>query len=219
MHQQDSDILSTLVQAFSALSIFVFYFGWVWQDAFFQIFGIRISAFEFPFYHFLIQGLKVNFPFQFDAPTLTRWEYLAWVINTFLVSCTLVANTSTRFKNFHSNHPLISAIGVTCLLAGLFIAVHYVGTKAGHERGRAILHTPGQLRLVLYEYQLDSNSQRNRFYGYLLMLTKDSLYVLDATALDAKPRANSTVGATPELSVVPLDRISYLKTSGYPFSR
>jgi hypothetical protein len=75
------------------------------------------------------------------------------------------------------------------------------------------------LRLVLYEYQLDSNSQRNRFYGYLLMLTKDSLYVLDATALDAKPRAITAGGATPDLSIVPLDRLSYLRTSGYPFSR
>ena len=207
MPQNDSDILPTLVQAFSALSIFVFYFGWVWQDAFFQMFGIRISAFDFPFYYFLIQGLKVNFPFQIEGPIFTRWEWLAWGINISLVVFTLIGNMSARFKRFYSNHPLVSIMVITCLLAVLFVGVHYVGTNAGHERARAVLRTPGQLRMVVYEYQTEANSKPKRFYGYLLVLTKDNLYVLHAADLDAKGGIVSGQSTTSDLTIIPLDRL------------
>jgi hypothetical protein len=215
MPNNNSDILSTLVQAFSALSIFVFYFGWVWQDAYLQMFGLRISAFEFPFYYFLVQGLKINFPFQIEGQTFTRWEFFAWVINFILISFTLIGNTSKRFKEFYSNHPLISVAGVTLSLAVLFVGVHYVGTNAGHERARAVLRSPGQLRPVIYEYLADAKTKPTRFYGYLLVLTKDTLYVVNSADLEAKVSAASHQSAASDLAIVPLDRLSYIRTAGY----
>src|SRR6266481_7958596 len=104
----DSDILSTLVQAFSALSIFVFYFGWVWEDSYLQMFGLRVSSFDFPFYYFLIQGLKVNFPIPIENQTFTGWEFWAWAINLTLVGFTLVGNQSKKFKAFFTKRPLVT---------------------------------------------------------------------------------------------------------------
>ncbi len=215
MANNDSDILSTLVQAFSALSIFVFYFGWVWQDSYLQMFGVRVSAFDFPFYYFLIQGLKVNFPSQIENQTITQWEVYAWVINFTLVSFTLVANTSKRFKKWFSKHPLLSVMGVSLILAALFVAVHYVGANAGHERALSVLQSPVQLRAVSYEYIAESTVKPKRFYGYLLMLTKDTLYVLHATDLQAREIPDSHRNATPNLTIVRLDRLLYVRTAGY----
>jgi|GEM_PF-5597663 len=215
MPNNNSDIVSTLVQAFSALSIFVFYFGWVWQDAYLQMFGVRLSAFEFPFYYFLVQGLKLNFPFQIEGQTFTRWECFAWIINLMLVTLTLIGNTSKRVKEFYTNHPLSSVMGVTFLLAALFVGVHYVGTNAGHERAKAVLRFPGQLRPVIYEYQSETKQKPKRFFGYLLVLTKDTLYVLNSINLEANVSAALPQNGATELAIVPLDRLSYSTTTGY----
>ena len=215
---RDSTVLSALVQAFSALGIFVFYFGWVWEDSYFQMFGLRASALDFPFYYFLIQGLKVNFPFQLDAQLFTKWQVLALVINLLLVVSALMANTSKQFKTYVATAPKRTLLLVTVLLVALFLAMHYVGSKAGHERAQAILNSPGLLRTVTYQYNVESKAKPQRFAAYLLMLTKDRLFVLQAVNLQNKGISDQS--KTPvSLTVIPLGDLAYVRTAGYSLDR
>lgn len=210
----DSTVLSALVQAFSALSIFVFYFGWVSEDSYLRMFGLRATSLDFPFYYFLIQGLKVNFPYQIEDQLFTKWQVLAWLINLALVISALLGNTSKKFKTLVVDAPGRILLAVTFLLIVLFLCMHYVGSRAGHERAQSILESPGSLRAVTYEYKVEPKEKAKRFSGYLLLLTADRLYVLQPTSLQDK---GIPVGQTAPVGVtiVPMDRLSWVKTAGY----
>jgi hypothetical protein len=215
---EGSTVLSALVQAFSALGIFVFYFGWVWEDSYFQMFGLRASALDFPFYYFLIQGLKVNFPFQIDGQLFTRWQVFALLINLLLVLSALMANTSKQFKNYVATAPKRTLLLTTAGLVVLFLAMHYVGSKAGHDRAEAILNSPGLLRSVSYEYTAESNAPARRFAGYLLLLTKDRLFVLQALNLQSKAISDQS-NALLSVTIIPLSELAYVRTSGYSLQK
>jgi len=214
---EDSNILSALIQAFSALSIFVFYFGWVWEDSYLQMFGLRATALDFPFYYFLIQGLKVNFPYQIENHIFTTWQIFAWAINLLLVISALLGNTK-RFKNYLKASPGCSLVGVTFVLVLLFFSMHYVGSKAGHDRARSILNSPGLLRAVTYKYTKEADPLPGLFSGYLLTLTNDRIYVLGATSLQDH---SITTGqnTTLDVTIVPLDQLLFVRTAGYQFTR
>lgn len=214
----DSTVLSALVQAFSALGIFVFYFGWVWEDSYLQMFGLRASALDFPFYYFLIQGLKVNFPFQLDAQLFTKWQVLALGIIFLLVLSALMANSSKQFKIYVATAPKRTLLLVTVFLVVLFLGMHYVGSKAGHERAQAILNSPGLLRTVTYQYTVESTAKPQRFAAYLLMLTKDRLYVLQTVNLQSE-RVSDQPKMPVSLTIVPLGGLAYVRTAGYSLDR
>jgi len=127
----------------------------------------------------------------------------------------LVGNTSEKIKTLFSKHPLLGVMIVTLILTILFGAVHYVGTEAGRDRGRTDLRRPDQLRTVSYEYIAESKAKPKRSYGYLLMLTKDALYVLYEKDLLAKVSPDSRQPATQDLTIVPLDRLSFVRVHGY----
>ena len=214
----DSMVLPALVQAFSALGIFVFYFGWVWEDSYFQMFGLRASALDFPFYYFLIQGLKVNFPFQVDSQVFTKWQVMALAINLLLVLSALTANTSKQFKIYVAAAPTRTLLLVTVFLVILFLGMHYVGSKAGHERAQAVLNSPGSLRTVTYRYNVEANAKPQVFAAYLLMLTKDRLFVLQAVNLQDK--AISAEPTSPvSLTIISLGDLAYVRTAGYSLDR
>lgn len=210
MDNKDGSVFSALIQALSALSIFVFYFGWVWQDAYLQMFGLNASSLDQPFYYFFIQGLKINFPFQSENQSYTQWHLWAWVINFVLVISALVGSTAKWFNN----RPLTSLLLTTPLLVGLLLGMQYVGSRAGYDRAKAVLESPRRLRAVTYEFKADDPLKVKRFSGYLLMLTKDRLYVVQPRSLQEMeiPRVGRV---PPTVTIVPIENLSYLRTVGY----
>ena len=179
------------------------------------MFGLRATALDLPFYHFLIQGLKVNFPYQIENHFFTKWQLFAWAINLALVGSALLGNTHS-FKKRISTAPGGWLFGIMTVLVMLFFSMHYVGSKSGHDRARAILNSPGLLRPVTYKYTKEADSPAGIFSGYLLTLTKDRVYVLSAHPLQSQSRSLDHT-ETLDVTIIPLDHLVFVRTAGYQF--
>ena len=209
---EPTSMLAGLVQAFSALGIFVFYFGWISEEAYLKIFGLSTSSLDQPFYYFLVRGIQVNFPLRIESqPYSGQWQIWSWLIYLVLVILALAGNLSAKIRS----HPLISSLIVMPVLIGLFVAMHFVGTMAGQERAAKILASPEQLRGVSYQYVSDSSMKAKRFSGYVLILTKDYLFVLQSRDLQEIDSPKREVGGQAVTTIVPIDRIEFLNTVGY----
>lgn len=174
------------------------------------MFGLNASSLDQPFYYFLIQGLKINFPFQSENQPYTQWQLWAWIINFVLVITALVGSTA----KWVNNRPFTSLLIISPLLIGLLLGMQYVGSKAGYDRAKAVLESPQRLRAVTYEFKADDPRKAKRFSGYLLVLTKDRLYVMQPHSLEALEAP--PVGRVPPVAtIVPIENLSFLRTVGY----
>jgi len=172
------------------------------------MFGLKVSTFEFPFYYFFIQGLKVTLPYQIEDRFLTFWQVSVWLIIFSLIVTVLWANASNKwFKSLFDQNPVICSSMVFTIVIGLFFLMHHVGSKAGHERASAILNEPRLLRPVVYA---DSGRTPKLLRGHLLTLTKDQVYMLGAVELQGKLKTQPY-----EVTILPLDRSSYVRITGH----